>query len=133
VNAALGGHIDAVLANLSEMSSLIEAGKLRPLAVTSAQRIESLGQVPTVAELTDPAFEAVAWFGVAAPAGTPAPVIAALADGIAAAIADPEVRRRLLAIGLEPAFMDPRAFNAHVASQAGKYARVIDEAKIKGE
>lgn len=131
VNAALGGHVTSVLANLSELAPHLEAGKLRALAVTTQERLDALRQVPTVAELTDRAYEAVAWFGVAAPAGTPADVIARLADGIGAAIGDPQVKQKLVSLGLQPAFMDPKAFSAHVSTQYAKYARVIDEAKIR--
>lgn len=133
VNAALGGHVTSVLANLSELASHMEAGKLRPLAVTTHERLDALRQVPTVAELTDSPYEAVAWFGVAAPAGTPPEVVAKLADGFGAAIADPQVRQKLVSLGMLPAFMDPKAFAAHVATQYAKYARVIDEAKIRTE
>jgi tripartite-type tricarboxylate transporter receptor subunit TctC len=67
VNAVLAGHVDTVLANVSEMSSFLEAGKLRALAVTTAQRLDSLKQVPTVIESGYPGYEAAAWFGLVAP------------------------------------------------------------------
>lgn len=133
VNAALGGHVTAVLANLSELAAHIEAGKLRALAVTTRERIEQLKQVPTVAELTDPSYEAVAWFGVAVPAGTPPDVVRKLADGVRAAVGDREVAQKLVGLGMLPDFMDTRAFATHVASQYAKYAQVIDGAGIRTE
>jgi len=133
VNAALGGHIDLVLANLSEVSAQIEGGKLRALAVTSRERLDPIRQVPTVAEMGYPTYEAVAWFGVAAPAGTPADVIAKIAEALRVALAEPEIRQRIVTLGLQPAYMDPKAFAAHITDQYAKYSRVIDEAKIKTE
>jgi tripartite-type tricarboxylate transporter receptor subunit TctC len=133
VNAALGGHVSAVLANLGELVAQFDAGKLRPLAVTTRERLEQLRQVPTVAELTDGSYETVAWFGVAAPAGTPPAVVAKLADGIRAALADAQVAQKLLALGMLPSFKDPKAFGSHVAAQYAKYAQLIDAAQIKAE
>jgi tripartite-type tricarboxylate transporter receptor subunit TctC len=131
VNAALGGHIDVVLANLSEVNGQIEAGKLRPLAVTTTTRLDQLKQVPTVAELGYGNYEAVAWFGVAAPAGTPPDVVARLSEAIRAAIADPDIAKKLDTFGLLPAYMDPRAFASFIAEQYAKYSKVIDEAGIR--
>ena len=131
VIAALGGHIDVVLANLSEEIAQVQAGKLRPLAVTTSERLEQIKDVPTVAELGYPGYEAVAWFGVAAPAGTPPDVVHRLSAAIRDAVADPEVRRKLDPLGLQPAYMEPRAFETFIADQYAKYSRAIDEAGIK--
>jgi len=133
VNAALGGHVDTVLANLSELSAHIEAGKLRALAVTTRERLDALRQVPTVAELGYPSYEAVAWFGYAVPAGTPQAVVNKISESLRAALADPEIRQRVTTLGLQPAYLDPKAFAAHIGEQYEKYSRVIDEAKIKAE
>jgi tripartite-type tricarboxylate transporter receptor subunit TctC len=130
VNAVLGGHVDSVLGNLAEIAPHIEAGRLRPLAVCSAQRLPSLMQIPTVAESGYPGFEATAWFGVAAPAGTPPEVIALLADGLKSAVSDPEIRQRLESHGLQTAYLGPAALASHITQQYGRYARLIDDAKI---
>lgn len=130
VNALLGGHVDSVLCNLAEASSYIEAGHLRPLAVTSLQRREALSQVPTVAESGYPGFEASAWFGVSAPAGTPQTVIDRLAQGIGAAMSDPKLRNQLLAHDLQPEFLGPAAFAAHIARSYLRYSAIIDVANI---
>lgn len=131
VNAVLAGHVDAVLGNLSEMSAHLEAGKLRALAVTTMQRLDALKQVPTVAESGYPGYEAAAWFGLSAPAGTPRDVVARLAEGVNAALADAELRKKLVNVGLEPYFKGPAEFAAHIAQQYERYSRVIDEAGIK--
>ncbi len=131
VQAVLAGHVDTVLANVSEMSSFLEAGKMRALAATTAQRLESLKQVPTVIESGYPGYEAAAWFGLVAPAGTPREAVAKLAQATAAALADAEIRKKLIAVGLELYPMGPSQFAAHIADQFAKYSKVIDEAGIK--
>jgi tripartite-type tricarboxylate transporter receptor subunit TctC len=131
VNAVLAGHVDAVLANLSEMSAHIEAGKMRPLAVTTTQRLETLKQVPTVAESGYPGYEAAAWFGLVAPIGTPREIVAKLAEGVNSALGDAELRKKLVTVGLEPYYMGPPQFATHIAQQYERYSRVIDEAGIK--
>ena len=132
-NAVLGGHVSAVLTNLNEVAGMIEAGKLRPLAVTTLERLSALKHVPTVAESGYPDYEAVAWFGVAAPAGTPREIVDKLAEGFAAALSDADIRQRLISAGLYPAYLGPAAFSAHIAQQYMHYSRVIDEAKIRPE
>lgn len=132
-NAVLGGHVTTVLTNLNEVAGMLEAGKLRPLAVTTLERIDALKSTPTVAELGYPGYEAVAWFGMVAPAGTPREVIGRLAEGFESALASPEVRAKLLQAGLYPAYLGPAAFSAHIAQQYEHYARIIDEARIKAD
>lgn len=131
VNAVLGGHASMVLTNVNELQSFIEAGKMRALAVTTPQRLASLPQVPTVAESGLPGYEASAWFGLCAPAGTPKDVVAKIASAAASALADAEIRKRLVGMGLETFSMDPAKFSAHINDQYAKYAKVIDEAGIK--
>jgi tripartite-type tricarboxylate transporter receptor subunit TctC len=130
VNAVLGGHVGAVLGNLSEVSAQIAAGKLRPLAVTTRERIDELKQVPTVAESGYPGFEAVVWCGISAPAGTPREVVQRISDGIGQALNDAEVRQRLVVVGFQPAYLGPTDFAAHVADMAQRYSRIIEDAKI---
>ncbi len=131
VNAVLAGHVDMVLANLSEMQAHIEAGKLRALAVTTTERLNTLKQVPTVAESGYPGYEAAAWFGLSAPAGTPKDVVARLAAAVNAALADAELRKKLVTVGLEPYYKGPSDFAVHIAQQYERYSKVIDEAGIK--
>ncbi len=131
VNAVLGGHASMVLTNVNELQSFIEAGKMRALAVTTPQRLASLPQVPTVAESGLPGYEASAWFGLCAPAGTPKDVVAKIASAAASALADAEIRKRLVGMGLETFSMDPAKFSAHINDQYAKYAKVIDEAGIR--
>jgi tripartite-type tricarboxylate transporter receptor subunit TctC len=131
VNSVLAGHVNTVLANLSEMSAHLEAGKLRALAVTTTQRLDALRQVPTVAESGYPGYEAAAWFGLSAPAGTPRDAVTRLAEAVNAALNDAELRKKLVTVGLEPYYKGPADFAAHIAQQYERYSKVIDEAGIK--
>ena len=131
VSAVLGGHASMVMANVNELQSFVEAGKMRALAVSVPQRLAALPQVPTVAESGLPGYDASAWFGLCAPAGTPRDVIARLSHAALDALADPEVNRKLVTMGLDPYGMDAARFSAHLNDQFKKYSKVIDEAGIK--
>jgi len=131
VNAVLAGHVNTVLANVNEIQGFVEAGKMRALAVTTPQRLASLPDVPTVAESGLPGYEASAWFGLCAPAGTPKDVVAKIARAAIGALGDPEIRKKLVGVGLEPYAMDPAQFSAHIDDQYARYSKVIDEAGIK--
>ncbi|HEX2546599.1 MAG TPA: tripartite tricarboxylate transporter substrate binding protein [Ramlibacter sp.] len=131
VNAAVAGHADAVLANVNEIQPHVQSGKLRALAVATAQRLPSMPDVPTVAEAGLPGYEAAAWFGLLAPAGTPRDAIARLSRAALAALGDAEVRKRLEGVGLDPYPMDAAQFAAHINDQFTRYSKVIDEAGIK--
>ncbi len=131
VNSVLAGHVQTVLANVSEIQTHVDAGKLRMLAVTTAQRLPALPNVPTVIESGIPGYEAAAWFGLCAPAGTPRDVVARLARAAANAVNDADVGKRLVAAGLQPYLMDPARFAAHINDQFAQYSKVIDEAGIK--
>lgn len=131
VNAVLGGHVDTVLANVSELQSFLDAGQMRALAVTTTHRLDAMKQVPTIAESGLPGYEAAAWFGLCVPAGTPKDAVAKLAKAATGAIADPEIKKKLLNVGLEPYSMGPAEFGTHIADQYAKYAKVIDDAGIR--
>lgn len=131
VNAVLAGHVDTVLAHLSELQSFIEAGKLRALAVVTPRRLASLPQVPTVAEAGLGGYEVSAWFGLVAPAGTPKDVVARLARAARDALDDADVRKRLVGLNLQPYAMEPAQFARYLDSEYAQYAKVIDEAGIK--
>jgi tripartite-type tricarboxylate transporter receptor subunit TctC len=110
---------------------LARSGKLRGLAVTTAARVPTATEYPTVAESALPGFEVSAWDGVLAPAGTPAAVIDRLNAAIRAALADPDVRDALVARGAQPVAGTPDAFARHIASESEKWARVVREAGAK--
>lgn len=130
VNAVLGGHVGAVLGNLSEVSAHIAAGKLRPLAVTTRERLDDYPLVPTVAESGYPGYEAVVWCGIVAPAGTPREVVTRIGDSIRLALKDAETRQRLATAGFQPAYLAPAEFAAHILDMSQRYSKVIDDARI---
>jgi len=128
----LGGQVQVMFDNLPSSIGHIKAGKLRPLAVTTAKRWETLPDVPTVGE-TVPGYEASAIFGVAAPAGTPPEVIARLNREINAALADPGMKARLADLGAAPLVTTPKEFAAIVASETEKWGKVVKFSGAKVE
>jgi tripartite-type tricarboxylate transporter receptor subunit TctC len=130
-NAVLGNHVTMVLTNLNEVASMLESGKLRPLAVTTRERLEGLSSVPTVIEQGVKDYEAVVWFGLATPAGTPHEVVNKIAEDLRASLAETEVRSKLISGGMSPAYLGPQAFGSHIQQEYTRYSRVIDEARIK--
>ena len=131
VTALIGGHVDAVLANYSEVAQQILGGKVRAIAVTSRERLDMLKDVPTVAESGYPDFEVAAWFGMVVTGGSPPAAVARLNAEVNNALKAPDVRDKLLAQGLYPAGGTPEQFGAHIRSEMGKYAKVIKEAGIR--
>lgn len=131
LTAVLGGHIDAMLTNYSEIGGHVEAGKLRALAVFSPHRLAQLKDVPTVAEAGYPDVDAMAWFGVVAPAGTPTAVVAKLADDFAVAMQDPVIKASLPKMGLRPAFQGPTQAAVYITGKHEQFSRVIDRSGIK--
>jgi tripartite-type tricarboxylate transporter receptor subunit TctC len=133
VNALLGGHVTALLDNLATVSEHFKAGKLRALAVTSSARIETLPDLPTVAEAGYKDFEVESWFGLFAPAKTPKGTVSQLASWFAAALQVPEVKAKLVPLGLFPFGTCAADFGAFVRKQNDDYGRIIREANIKEE
>ena len=133
INALLGEHVTSVLQNYSEVVEQVKAGKLRALAVTTTKRIEPLPDVPTVAELGFKDYDVEVWFGVVAPAKTPKDAVAQLSGWFTAAMQAPDVKPKLLNLGLYPVGMCGADFGAHIRSQYEEYGRIIREANIKAE
>ena len=126
----IGGRVQVMFSALPESISNIRAGKVRALAVTTAQRSKALPRVPTVAE-TVPGFEAISWQGIGAPRGTPANVVALLNKSVNEALADPKIRAKLEALGGEPMPMSPSAFGKFIAGETAKWRKVIEKGNIK--
>ena len=133
MNALLGGHVAAVFGNYSEAVEHIKAGKLRVLASASRTRIEPLPDVPTVAELGFKDYEVEVWFGILAPAKTAKNATAQLASWFTAAMQVPDVKPKLVNLGLYPVGMCNADFGAHIRKQFDEYGRIIREANIKAE
>lgn len=133
ITAAVGGHIPMVLANVSEVVSFAKAGKMRPLAVTTAERAEAMPDVPTVREAGYPEVESTNWSGLVVPAATPPAAIARLNAELAGALANAEVREKLRTYGMSPAAGTPEQFGAFLQSESARYAKVVREAGIKAD
>jgi tripartite-type tricarboxylate transporter receptor subunit TctC len=111
--------------NLASALAQVKAGKLVALAVTTARRADSMPEVPTMAESGLSGFDVSTWFGIFAPAGTPAAVVERLNGALTAALRTPEMRERLARMGAEPAPMEPAEFARFVRAELAKYERVV--------
>jgi tripartite-type tricarboxylate transporter receptor subunit TctC len=121
----LGGQTAIMFDNMPSALPHVKAGKLVPLAVTTAQRSAELPDVPTVAEMGVPGYEATSWFGMFAPAGTPAPVVQKLNAAIVKALNDPAVKQRIAEQGATPNPETPEQFAAFIAQETAKWAEVV--------
>lgn len=131
ITALLSGEVDMMFDNLPSAIGQIQAGKLRALAVTTPQRSPALPDVPTLAEAGMAGFNVSAWFGVAAPAGLPAPIAARLTEALQKVMQQPEVLAAMQRQGAEPAFLDGSAAAAFVTADAAQWKQVADFAKIQ--
>jgi tripartite-type tricarboxylate transporter receptor subunit TctC len=124
----LAGQTDLMFDNLASAAANIRAGKLRVFAVTSAARAPSFPDLPTMAEAGGrdlAGFDVTTWFGILAPAGTPQPVIARLADEFRKALASAEMKDRLSKMGAEPSPTSPGDFALFIRAELAKYERVV--------
>jgi tripartite-type tricarboxylate transporter receptor subunit TctC len=126
----LSGYVDVYFSPMPASIEYIKAGKLRALAVTTAERSEALPDVPTVAEFV-PGYEASSWYGIGAPAGTPAEIVDKLNKEINAGLADPRIKARLDEMGGTALIGPPAAFGKLIADETEKWAKVIKVAGIK--
>jgi tripartite-type tricarboxylate transporter receptor subunit TctC len=133
VSALMGGHVTSVMAAYPNVAEQVKAGQLRALATASRTRIDSLAEVPTLAESGYQDFEADLWYGMVAPAGTPPETLSQLAGLFAAALLAPEIKPKLAVQGLSPVGACGADFAAHLRKQYDDYGRVIREANIKAE
>ena len=124
----MSGQIAAGISALSDLIALHRAGKLRILATSGAERSPLLPAVPTFRQQGYPAVEAVGWHGVYAPSGTPRPVIDQLSTAIVRALQTPELRERLLNLGIEPTGTTPEALAAIMAADTARWGPIIKAA-----
>ncbi len=128
----IGGTMDLMFDNLPSALPHIRSGKLTALAVTSAERSAALPDVPTVAEAGPvKGFEASSWFGLLAPAGTPAEVVNRVHAETARALASPALKERLQAQGAIPGNLTPQQFGRFIADEATKWAKVVTASGAK--
>jgi len=128
----LRGEVTMMFSQLSTAKPLIASGELRALGVASKMRTAALPDVPTIAEAADvPEFEAVSWYALMAPAGTPQAIVAKLHDGAVEAINAPEAKAGLEAQGAKPVGNTPAELAAVIAADTARWAKVIRDANIK--
>ena len=120
----IGGQVQVVIDAMITTLPHIQSGKLRALGVTTATRSEVLADLPTIAE-TVPGYEAIIWYGLGAPQGTPAEIIGKLNREINAGLASPKIKSRLAELGSTPLAVSPDQFGAFVKSEIEKWEKVI--------
>jgi tripartite-type tricarboxylate transporter receptor subunit TctC len=123
--------VDATFTGSPAVLPHVKSGRLRALAVSSPQRIAVLPEVPTVAESGYPGFEADQWYGIVAPAGTPAERVARLNAEINKALALPDVAQQLAVEGATPMPGTPKAFGDLIAREIPRWAEVVKAGNVK--
>jgi len=126
------GMVHVTFDNMPPSLELIRAGKLRALAVTSATRSQALPELPTVAEFL-PGYEASAWYGIAAPAGTPVDIVETLNRELNAAFTDPRMKARIAELGGTPLPGSPADFAKLFAAETEKWAKVVKLSGAKAD
>ena len=127
----LAGHVPFAVLDIPASMQLILDGKLNAIGVSSARRSPSLPKVPTLAESGIAGFESVGWFGLVAPQGTPADIVARLNEAFVKALKDPAVAEKIRTLGAEPAPTSPEEFGRFIQSESTKWGKLISEAGIK--
>lgn len=131
LNDTLGGSTPIVYSSLATLQPHIKTGRINAIAVTSAKRSSAAPEIPTVAESGAPGFDVSSWFGLLAPAGTPAPIVDKLSREVATIMKDPAVRDRLQSLGLEPAANTPEQFTELLKKDLARWKSVAERGKIK--
>ena len=129
----VAGQIQMLIGGMSSVMPHIKTGRLRAIAVTGAQRSPAMPDVPTVAESILPGFEATAWYGALAPAGTPPAIVSRLHSEYARALALPEVKQRLENLGFEIVASAPDVFAAYIKTEIVKWAKVVKASGAKAQ
>jgi len=126
----LGGQVQMAFSTATQLVDYISAGKLRALGVSSAARLEALPDVPAIGESV-PGYVGIGWFGLASPKDVPSEIVEKLNAEVNAAVASPDTKARLVALGVPPMAMTPAAFGKFIADETQKWAKVIKFAGIK--
>ena len=128
----MSGRVDLMFAPVASVVAYVKDGKLRPLGVTTAERVGALPEVPLIGDFV-PGYEGTGWVGLVAPAKTPPEIIALLNGQVNAALGDPAFKTRLVDLGAAPFAGSPAAFGAFIAEFTEKWGKVIRAAGIKAE
>lgn len=121
----IAGHVQVIFDSIPSSLPFIKSGKLRALGVTGSQRSSAVPELPTIAESGVPGYDISTWYGLWAPTGTPADIVERLSSQVQAVMKTPEMRKRLLELGIEPVGGTPAEFAAYQASESVKWARIV--------
>jgi tripartite-type tricarboxylate transporter receptor subunit TctC len=131
INDLVGGQVTMMFGAMSAVLPHVKSGKLRPLGVASLKRSAAMPELPTIAEQGLPKFEAVSWYALMAPAGTPAAVVDRLNAESARALAKPAIKEKFAAQGLEPGSGKPQDLAATIRTETARWSEVIRKQNIK--
>ena len=129
----VAGHVSVMTPSILSGLPHVKNGKLRALGVTSAKRAGGAPNIPTIAEAGVPGYEAVQWFGMLAPAGTPRPIITRLHDDVVRILQDAETKRRFTGDGADPVGNSPDEFAAFIRAETAKWAKVAKDIGLRPE
>jgi tripartite-type tricarboxylate transporter receptor subunit TctC len=129
----IGGQVPMCICTLPSVLPHVKSGRLRALAVTTARRTAAQPEIPTVAEAGVAGYEVTQWYGLLAPAGTPATVIERLNVDVGRALKHPDSRSRMQTEGAEPVASSPQEFGAFFKSEIAKWTRIVQTAGIRGD
>ena len=129
--ALMSGEVDFGTMAVPGAIPIVQAGRVRPIAVLSRERVPALPSVPTAVESGVEDFVVSIWYGILAPAATPRPIVDRLNAEIRKALASPDMKGRLAKSGVDPVASTPEQFASHIRSEAVRYARIIKDAGIK--
>jgi tripartite-type tricarboxylate transporter receptor subunit TctC len=129
----IAGRAQLMFATSASVIPYVKAGRLRALAVTTAQRSATVPELPTLSEAGVPGFEALTWHGVVVPSATPAPLVERLNRDIVNALRAPDLRARLESLGAELATGTPRDFAEYIAREIPKWAKVVKDSGARAE
>ncbi len=129
----LGGQVSIGLVSVSSALANIKSGRLRGIAVTTAQRFPAVSDLPTIAEAALPGFDLVHWWGLVAPRGAPADVVNKIAADVTRLVEAPDMKERLLATGIEPVGSSPDLFTAFLRSEVEKWGKLVRDSGAKIE
>jgi len=127
----LGGHIASVVTPLPEVIQHLKDGKLRMLGMTGAERSPSFPEISTIAEAGVPGYAALFWFGIVAPAATPAPIVDRLSKEIGTILNDPVFKKEFAAQGVDPVSSTPQEFSRIIRDDIPKWTGIMKQAGIE--
>ncbi len=132
MTGVLSGNVTFMFFTLPALLPQVEAGRLRALAIASAQRSPLVPDVPTIAEAGYPGFDVIAWYALFAPRGTPAPVVNRLTSEVQKILERDDVRAEMAKLGAEPHYLSPQGLTDYVAMESPKWGPLLKTIKSSG-